>query len=573
MNQKRPWLLPVLESIIFLVLAATLLQRIIDPDIWFHLAIGREIFSLGSIPANEFLVYPNLDKPGEFHEWAYGLLFYLVYEAGGYWGISVLNALFGSLVFWWLFRATGPRPLANPLNLVVLLAVVYWMEFRLVYRVEIVLYLALACEIFLLERFLSNRSWRWLVPIPVIGLLLSQAHPSVVFLVAVLGIYGLQLLWECRKDRAELTRLFIWLALCGMATLLFAVLNPYGIKQVLLPFTFVGEQRVTRIVMEFMPALESPLRWSFLLMLTVSVAAVAVNRKRRISDVLLLLVFGFLAFQYVRNIGLFALVMYVPIAHGLTDFACNVKARLGRGGSGVRLTQLQWVSWVIAVVIFVWAAALRFNHPRWGAGPAPGLFPESTARMILEIQPPGRIFNHYELGGYLAWTLQGAYKVFIDGRHYGMNKAFSIHSAVMHGRPGWKRALERYGVNVIITQGTWSHEAQLVPLVRILAEDTEWGLIGRGERALLFLRKAGVPDIDTQHYLEKSEIWEQVRLEAEANISMFPNQAMAYQALGEAMYGLGDRGKAIEAYQHYLRLAPDDQDAAGRLRQIEAGGQ
>jgi tetratricopeptide (TPR) repeat protein len=222
------------------------------------------------------------------------------------------------------------------------------------------------------------------------------------------------------------------------------------------------------------------------------------------------------------------------------------------------------------IVLAVWFSASRIMHPRWGAGPAPGLFPETTVRIINELQPPGRIFNHYELGGYLAWMLQGNYQVFIDGRHYGMNRAFATHNAVMRGRPGWQRGLDRYGVNVIITQGTWSHEAQVVPLVKILAQDPEWGLIGRGERALLFFRKAGVPDVPEQYYLDKSEVWKQIRVEAEANIDMFPNQALAYQALGEALLGLGERKPAIEALRHYLRLAPDDQEAMKQLKQLEA---
>ncbi len=570
MSVRKAGLPLFLEVSIFLVLALALLQQINDPDIWFQLSIGREIFKLGAIPAQEFLVYPNLGLPGAFHEWGYGLIFFLVHKVGGFWGMSILNAVLGSLVFWLLLRATGRRPLANPLHLLVLFAVIYWMEFRLVYRVEIVLYLALAAEILLLERFLLSRNWRWLAPIPVIGLLLTQAHPSVIFLVAVLGMYGLQIIWQCRKNRSDAIRYLAWFALCGLATLLLAILNPYGLTQVLLPFSFVGEQRVTRIVTEFLPSLVSPLKWHFLSLLALSIIAVAVNRKRRVVDILLLLVFGLLAYRYVRNIGLFALLMYVPIAQGLTDLACNLRDRLGWASAPARLTQVQWLSWGLIIVLAVWFSASRITLSRWGAGPEPGLFPETAARFIRDTHPPGRIFNQYELGGYLGWALQGDYQVSVDGRHYTANRALALHTAVTYARPGWQTALDRYDVNTIIIKATRSYEAQMIPLVQMLANDPKWLLVGRWDKILLFFRRGSVPSLPEAFYRDKSEVWLQIREDAEAYIEQQPGRAPAYYSLGEALWGLHEYDPAVEAFQHYLKLAPNNRQVMILLKQLEA---
>jgi hypothetical protein len=41
--------------------------------------------------------------------------------------------------------------------------------------------------------------------------------------------------------------------------------------------------------------------------------------------------------------------------------------------------------------------------------------PENSVSWIKENRPQGRIFNSYNWGGYLTWTLQD-YPVFIDGR-------------------------------------------------------------------------------------------------------------------------------------------------------------
>jgi hypothetical protein len=570
MKSSKPWMAGSLEALIFLALGVTLLQKITDPDIWFHLAIGREIFSLGALPMQEFLVYPNADLAGAFHEWGYALLYYLIHQSAGFWGMSIVNATLCTLAFWFLFRATGPRPLANPVNIILLLMVVLWMEFRLVYRVEVVLYLALACEIWLLECFLRHRDWRLLTPIPLIGLLLSQMHPSVIMLLIVLGAYALQITWEHRKNRQLLVRFMSWMALCGAVTLLLAAINPYGWQQVVLPFTFAQEKRVTHYVSEFLPSLISPLKWQFIILLTLCITAVAANRSRRLVDLLLLLGFGYLAYKYARNIGLLALVMYVPGAHGLTDIVQNVRSRPGttNGNGGTRIIELSM--WAVVVMLAVWSFNARISHPRWGAGIAPGVFPETTARQINDIQPAGRIFNFYDFGGYLAWVLNGKYQVSIDGRHYIANRAFALHNAVTSGRPGWQRALDRYDVNTIIMPGVRGYEAQLIPLARILVDDPNWLLAGREEKALLFFRKGSVPRLPAEFYLPKREIWKQVGAQAEEYISRLPGRAPAYYSLGEALWGLGERNAAVEAFQHYLQLAPHDQKVADRLAQLEA---
>jgi hypothetical protein len=304
----------------------------------------------------------------------------------------------------------------------------------------------------------------------------------------------------------------------------------------------------------------------------VSVFAITVNRKRRIVDVLLLLIFGLLAYRYVRNIALFGLIMFVPIAQGLTVLAGDLKLKVAPRYRAFLASGSKRLVWPLLVLVVAGFAAAQFNAPRWGAGPAPGQFPETVAGLINEVRPPGRIFNQYELGGYLSWVLQGDYQVFIDGRHYRTNKAFATHQAVMTGRPGWQRALDRYGVNTIVIQGTSSYQAGLIPLVKILASDPGWKLAGRGERALLFFKVGSVPDFAVDAYLDKSEVWLQVKIEAEANMAAYPAQALAYLALGEAFIGLGQRIEAVEVFRHYLLLEPDDTEVIKRLAQLEAGG-
>lgn len=267
---------------------------------------------------------------------------------------------------------------------------------------------------------------------------------------------------------------------------------------------------------------------------------------------------------------MFALVMYVPITHGLTDLIGRLTALRSPRGSNSRIGRPAWVGRTAILLIFGLFAVNRLTHDGWGAGVAEGMFPESAAQTILEVHPPGRIFNYYDMGGYLGWALGGVYQVSIDGRQFRSNRALATHNAVVTARPGWQTALDRFEVNTIVTRGTRTYEAELIPLVKILAGDPGWLLAGRWGRSLLFFRRGAVTEVSTGPPLDKREVWEQVRDEAEAYIKYLPDRAPAYYSLGEAMLGLGEPDSAIAAFRHYQSLRPDDRAAAQRLAELEA---
>jgi cytochrome c-type biogenesis protein CcmH/NrfG len=189
---------------------------------------------------------------------------------------------------------------------------------------------------------------------------------------------------------------------------------------------------------------------------------------------------------------------------------------------------------------------------------------------MLDIHPPGRLYNHYDIGGYLGWALRDEYQVFVDGRNFEANRALSAYRAISTGRQGWQRALDQYGVNAIITQATYAATAALIPLVGHLANDPDWQLAARGERGMLFLRRGSVPDLPAHYRLDKREVWAQVRMEAEFFLSFNPNLAPAYISLGEAWLGLGRPDQALQAFRTYLRLNPDDHASAAKVAEIEA---
>lgn len=547
---------------VFLFLWAALLRKIDDFDIWYHLSIGREIFRTVSIPAVELFVYPHLGEPVAYHEWGFGLLFYSVYRMANFWGISLLNGLLGCLALFFVYRAAQSDRKVNPLSLLVLGCMFWLIAYRLVYRPEMVLFVMLGAEIFLLERFDREGGFRWLLPLPILSLLLVNFHPSALFLVGVLCFYCVQFLADAPKKGVRRMRLAGALLAVVGSTFLVAGINPYGFVQFFLPLRFVMEKDLLQEIVEFLPTFQTDYRWHFVLLFFASLVALLFQPRRRIVDWLLLISFGYLGFRFVRNVALFALVMYVPVATTVTHYV--------RRYFSYDIPMNRKLLWLLSSVAAVVIVASPLARHTWGAGFHSDTLPVKAAETIAELKPAGQIFNFYPTGGYLTWKLYDRYRVFIDGRRYSRDKSFVTHDEVFLGEQRWEQILDEYGVNGIVTPATLPFSGKLIPLVPILANDENWSLVTAEPGGLLFLRRGSFKDTTGNSVLDKQFVWRQIIAEGERNVHQYPGNARAYLIMGQAYIKLKDYPHALQAYRSYVRMIPGDANAIRMVSLLES---
>jgi hypothetical protein len=113
---------------------------------------------------------------------------------------------------------------------------------------------------------------------------------------------------------------------------------------------------------------------------------------------------------------------------------------------------------------------------------APGRFPVEAVDWLRKERPPGRLFNEYDLGGYLMFNLP-EYPVFVDGRVdvYSAHGAFDEFLTVWRLSPGWAEVLERRGVGVVLLERRQS-------LAALLAVAKGWRLAHKDDVASVFVR-------------------------------------------------------------------------------------
>ena len=436
-------------------------------------------------------------------------------------------------------------------------------EFRFVYRPEIILSLSLAVEIYLLEGFSSTGKWKYLLPVPALFMLLSWAHPSALLLLIVLLCYAGGFLWDWVKAR-EIDRKTVWpLGLAISFSILFALINPYGIRQLLLPLLLSGEKAFLQGVPELAPVLKTAHKHRFLLLTVVSLTPIiALRGGRRFAYGLLFLIFGFLTFKYARNLAVLAVIMYVPIVRSFQS--------LSEMSPGLSMTASKKSFIALAAVLLIVSVFSITRSGRWGAGPASELFPVKSAEFMLKYRPKGNIFNQFYTGNFLVWKLYPAYLVSVDGRHYTYDRSLELYDQVFWMKEGWEKVLLDYDVGTIITPATNLVRGSLVPFILKLDADPSWSLAVIEPAAMLFIRTELLMNLDGVQTLSKDLIWRQVIQESSRNLGNYPDSVESYLSLGIAHFKLREFHDSLEPFKKYLNYFPNDSQALKVVTLIEA---
>jgi tetratricopeptide (TPR) repeat protein len=119
-------------------------------------------------------------------------------------------------------------------------------------------------------------------------------------------------------------------------------------------------------------------------------------------------------------------------------------------------------------------------------------FPESGAAFIESAKIPGRIFNTYDEGGYIAWRLGPRYQDYVDGRGDPFGPELLQHSMEMTGMspdsPDWEREAEHYGINAIIVPMARYWGVEEFPLLRQFCTSNNWRPVYLDESSAVFVR-------------------------------------------------------------------------------------
>ncbi len=404
-----------------------------DPDAWTHLAMGREIVRLGTLPASEPFTFPSAGMPFYHMESLFAVVLYLSYAAAGVTGIILLKAALAALLMFILWKdsglprtgAGGHQPTALMIRMAVLLGCLVMIRPRLVERPDLALMVFLSFTIYALNAYLyeGRRYLYWLVPLQIVW---ANVHPSVLvgmvpFVAFLAGGGALRLFnrwWGCEVAAPPSTTQLKTVSAVFAGVLGASLINPYGLEALTLAVRFATMTWHKQYIVELLPPSLTAQPGPFIVTALVGAVIIATARRVPLSTVLLVAPFAVLALSARRFSVLLAVVAAPVLARNFVAFAEWLAS-----GAGRRLIPTLSAGTALAAA-GVTALALLNTGPFADARKLPGFgvndlfLPERALRYLDSIGVEGRVFNTFHWGGYLAWRDFPRRLPIIDGRGY-----------------------------------------------------------------------------------------------------------------------------------------------------------
>lgn len=408
--------------------AAISFRPIYEPDLWWHLAQGREAAAGHLVHTNLFnFLYAGYPQP--YTPWLFDLGGYLAWQAAGGAGIQAAQAALLTLTFVLVFMACRCRA-AAPEVLAVLVLGFAVIEPRALPRPHLASFAGMAACAMLIERARIRQSARplwWALPVVALW---SNLHVEVFLGLLLLGLFSAaELIRPAALSRPEARRAAAITAACAAAT--FA--NPYGWGIA----AYLAENwQVPQLlnIAELRPAYLPTYRPFFVYLVLSWALLIWRVRKAPPADLAAAIVFGLLGIRFLRFTPLVFLVSAPAVAAALS-------ALVRRGVDGRAL-----VATALAATLLT-ARQPLVVFTRLGVGTRaiapPEFFPADLGRTLRNLGLEGPMFNSMNLGGYLVWEMYPQARIFQDSRLQAVPPEHFLHILTASRDPaGWTRLMQ-----------------------------------------------------------------------------------------------------------------------------------
>jgi hypothetical protein len=464
----------VLASLLVCLTFCFCSMRFSDPDLWWHLKVGQEIWRTHALPNADHWSFTAYGKPWIDHEWLSQLLLYVVWRIGGYQALQfflcAVSSAIVAMVYVLCRRYCGNAEVAM---LGGFLAFFFGtMGFSL--RPQLIGYALLVLLLLIVERAWSGRP-RALWWLPPLFALWVNCHGSWMLGLGILSAASLCAWIAQRRFRftgGPDAQLVAGVLGFSMAALL---INPVGVRLLAYPLDVFLHQRTNlNFVAEWFPLTMQDVRGVGLFAVLGALLLAALTGRARASafELTVLLPVALLAIQHMRMVFVFGVVC-APIV-------CRVVAQM-KGSGRPRRDFLPANAFLMLLCSLCCYAA--FPSEKKIAANIASHNPVEAVRFIKRSGLPGPMLNDYMWGGYLIWALPEQ-KVFIDGRGdiYDWSGVLARYRDWYSLDADPERLLNDYGIRFCLLPGS---SAQ----ARVMSHLTGWTRVYSDNVAAVFARR------------------------------------------------------------------------------------
>jgi len=448
-----------------------------DPDLWWHLRLGRWILDHSQVPHAEVFSFTARGNHMVAHEWGSEILFNALSGLGG----LLLVAVVMGLVAWSGLVALGLRARARgagPVTVAVaLLLGARAMEPVLGTRPQVITVALVCWTLLLAERHLVHDG-RLIWVLPPIGLLWANLHGAVVLgLAALAAVAGLEAVRRLLPRLAGPGAVAPWrrIGSLGLATALMAAvgcLNPNGPGLYRYVIETSGSERAKPITEWHAPDFHDPSNVGLLILLVSFPLLVALGGRLNLRDLVMSLGGFAAALLAVRNTSL-AVALALPAWALMLQQVVDRRRRRGVAAAGrrpaartVQRPAVMFGGAIVALALAVDGVVVARAAQDASAGGVASVYPACAAQ-TLRGAPGVRIVASYYVSGYLIEQLWPEGRVFLYGESASLGqRVFDDYERILAGGPRALQELSSYGANAVLIGPGALHDA--------LASSTDW---------------------------------------------------------------------------------------------------
>jgi hypothetical protein len=491
-------------TILFVGLFAMAIRAPADTDTWWHLQAGRVTLESGHILQTDLFSHTRYGTPWVNHSWLSQVILYWLFERFSYAGLGLWMGAVVTAAFAFVYLQMEGDVFTRAFLVVLAAAAsaVVWIA-----RPQLLSFLLTAVVAYVLHLFKwrkVNRLWL-LPPLFVLWVNLHAGYALGFMLLAAfvageVANHALAVLAPADDPATGSAHCPVvdWRGIglvvgVGLLSAFLLVINPNTTRM----WTYYLETVRVGVLRDFIQEWQSPdfhplYTQPFIWLLLATLAAMGLSGRRADgTDLAMVGGFAYASLLAGRNIGPFALVtapvLSRHVAAALLRWGRALRARgwLSAPRRRALTPALGAVNWgllglIVALAGLKTCVPLR---PAFNEALQRDSLPAGAVAWIQAHQPEGKLFNHYNWGGYLIWRLWPDYQVFVDGRTdlYG-DEILRDYVEIQRAGPQAVSLLDKYEVALVLTM---TDDA----LSSLLRCRQDWSLAYRDEIATVW--KAG----------------------------------------------------------------------------------
>jgi hypothetical protein len=410
-----------------------------DPGTSWHLRLGRDILATGSVPRFDTLTFTHEHDPWVDQSWAFDVLLATVVNSWGWSGTIGLAALGLAALYATLARGLirdGTSPIVA-IVVALLAAAIGGIHFLI--RPHLCTFALVYLTFRACQKQHEKAGWR-IAPVPIYTAILANLHGGFVALPLIVATAGLGHAISGPWDRARWRELGKFAGVF-VASVLAALLNPYGFGLYRHVAKLLFSSGVTSLIIEYQPAPFGKPEAEALEWVLLALIALPVVSSRRIDRYHLahVLVWLHLALTSIRNAPFFAMAA-APALAVLID-GLPILYRQSWKSEGRRPIWALAATMAVVLLMAVGVELGGFDTKKW---PLPAL-------ATLNAQPAwAHLFHEQDWGGLIAAECQPTRPTYVDDRFELFGKeAIVEYVDVLSGGPAWDDVRDRDRIELV----------------------------------------------------------------------------------------------------------------------------